>query len=192
MTKPAALVQHPLAMVGVLITSAAGVAFIALVIAMAAGMLTNPYAGLVVFVAIPAAFVAGLLMIPMGMSLQRRRLQRDPDAVADWPVFDFRRPQVRRTALLVALLTAVNAVIVLLAGYGGLHAMESPAFCGQVCHTPMRPQFTAWREARHAGVACVQCHIGEGAAAFVHAKLSGVRQRAMVARPTYPMQIPPG
>ena len=61
-------------------------------------------------------------------------------------------------------------MIVLLAGYGSLHWMESPQFCGQVCHTPMHPQFTAWQDASHAKVACVQCHIGEGARAFVHYK----------------------
>ena len=70
----------------------------------------------------------------------------------------------------------VNVVIILLAGYGSLHAMETPGFCGQVCHTPMHPQFKAWQGGVHAGVACVNCHIGEGARGFVHAKLGGVRQ----------------
>ncbi len=39
------------------------------------------------------------------------------------------------------------------AGYGALHWMESPTFCGQVCHTPMQPQFTAWSAGPHARVA---------------------------------------
>ena len=101
------------------------------------------------------------------------KLLRHPAAVSEWPVVDFRRAEVRRAALLIAGLTAVNIVIILLAGYGGLHAMETPGFCGQACHTPMHPQFQAWQGAVHSGVACVECHIGEGAAAFVHAKLSG-------------------
>jgi len=58
--------------------------------------------------------------------------------------------------------------------------MDTPAFCGQACHTPMRPQFQAWQGAVHSG-ACVDCHIGEWAAALVHANLSGVRQLMMVA-----------
>jgi hypothetical protein len=99
---------------------------------------------------------------------------------------------VRRTALMVVGLSAVNVVIVLLAGYGGLHWMESPRFCGQVCHTPMHVQFAAWQGASHARVACVQCHIGEGPRAFVHAKLSGVRQLVQVATSSYPRPIPPG
>lgn len=192
MTGREALARHPVSIVGALIATASGVAFIVLVIAALAGMFHNPYAGLVVFVAIPAVFVLGLLLIPAGMWLQVRKLKRHPGAVSEWPVVDFRRPSVRRTTLLIAALTAVNVVIVLLAGYGTLHSMESPAFCGQVCHTPMQPQFTAWQGAAHARIACVNCHVGEGARGFVHAKLAGVRQLLHVATNSYPRPIPPG
>jgi nitrate/TMAO reductase-like tetraheme cytochrome c subunit len=185
------LLRHPLAIAGAVLTTAAAVLFIALVIAILLGLLQNPYAGLVVFVAIPICFIVGLLLIPVGIALQRRRLARDPSA-GDWPVVDFRRAEVRRTALMAVGLSAVNVVIVLLAGYGGLHWMESPRFCGQVCHTPMQVQFAAWQAAPHARVACVQCHIGEGPRAFVHAKLSGVRQLAQVTTGSYPRPVPPG
>ncbi len=187
-----ALARHPLAIAGALITTASAVAFIALGIAVLAGLFNNPYAGLVVFVAIPVLFVLGLLLIPVGMRLQQRKLLRDPAAPTDWPVFDFRRASVRRTALLITALTAVNVVIVLLAGYGSLHWMESPTFCGQVCHTPMHPQFTAWQAASHSRVACVNCHVGEGAAGFVHAKMAGVRQLVHVMTNSVPKPIPPG
>ena len=187
-----ALIRHPLAIAGAVITTASAVVFITLVIAVLAGMLNNPYAGLVVFLAIPALFVIGLVLIPIGMSLERRKLLLHPTEAKEWPVVDFRRVEVRRTALMIVALTAVNVVIVLLAGYGGLHAMDTPGFCGQACHTPMHPQFQAWQGAAHAGIACVECHIGEGAAAFVHAKLAGIRQLAQVATTSYPRPIPSG
>ena len=193
MTGREALARHPLAIAGALMATAAGVAFCALLIAAIAGLFRNPYAGLVIFVASPAAFVAGLLLVPLGMWLQRRRIRRTGDAAAaEWPVLDFRRPPVRRAVLVVLALTAVNLVIVLLAGYGGLRWMESPSFCGQVCHTPMHPQFTAWQAASHAGVACVACHVGEGPGALARAKLSGVRQLAHMVGDSYPTPIPPG
>jgi hypothetical protein len=105
---------------------------------------------------------------------------------------------VRRTTLAIVALTAANMVIVLLAGYGSLHYMESPGFCGQVCHTPMQPQFVAWSAGPHASTPCAQCHIGEGPGAFVRAKLAGVRQLSHVltnsySRPTLPgAEMPPG
>jgi hypothetical protein len=192
MTDRPALARHPLAIIGALLATVSAVVFIALLIAALVGLLRNPYAGLVVFVVIPAFFVLGLLLIPLGMWLQRRRLRTHPDAAADWPVLDFRSARVRKTTLLIAALTAVNLVILLLAGYGSLHYMESPTFCGQACHTPMRPQFTAWQVAPHGRVACVACHIGEGASGFIHAKLSGVRQLMHVATNSFPRPVPPG
>jgi NapC/NirT cytochrome c family protein len=191
-TERQALARHPLAIAGALLATVSAVVFIALLIAALAGLFTNPYAGLVVFIAIPALFVIGLLLIPLGMWLQRRSLRRHPDRVAEWPVLDFRRPHVRRTTLLITALTAVNVVIVLLAGYGSLHWMESPTFCGQVCHTPMQPQMSAWQVAPHSRIACVNCHIGEGPSGFVRAKLSGVRQLVHVATGSFPRPIPPG
>lgn len=187
-----ALARHPLAIAGALITTASAVVFIALLIAALLGLLVNPYAGLVVFVALPAVFVIGLLMIPAGMWLEQRRLLRDPTTPTDWPVINLNTPRVRRTVLLFTALTAVNVIVILVAGYGSLHWMESPQFCGQVCHTPMHPQFTALANGPHARVACVSCHIGEGPKSFVRAKLAGVRQLAHVVTGSYPIPVPPG
>ena len=121
MPKAADLLRHPLSIAGAVITTASAVVFIALLIAELTGMLENPYAGLVVFVAIPALFVLGLLLIPVGIRLERRKQLRDGETSADWPIVDFRKAQVRRTALAITALTAVNLVILLLAGYGSLH-----------------------------------------------------------------------
>jgi hypothetical protein len=186
------LARHPVAIAGAVLATLAGTGFVVLAIALFAGLFENPYAGLVVGVVVPAALVLGLLLIPLGMWLERRKRQRDPDAPTDWPVVDFRRSSVRRTALIITALTAVNVVIVLLAGYSSLHWMESPSFCGQVCHEPMKPQFSSWTAATHARVACVQCHIGEGPSGFVRAKLSGVRQLVHVATNSYERPTPAG
>jgi nitrate/TMAO reductase-like tetraheme cytochrome c subunit len=186
------LARHPLAIAGAVITTASAVVFIALVIAEFLGLFENPYSGLVVFIAVPAVFLFGLLLMPLGMWLEQRRLERHPEAAAGWPVFDFNQPVVRRRALLVTVLTAVNVVILLIAGYGGLHSMESPTFCGQTCHTPMEPQFTAWKNGPHARTECVKCHIAEGAQGFIHAKLAGTRQLAHVITGSFPRPISPG
>ncbi len=186
----AALLRHPVSLAGVLLATAGAAVFIALLAAELAGLFNNPYAGLVVFVFLPALFLLGLLLIPLGMWLEHRRLRLNPDAPREWFVIDFRSPSTRRRAALIVALTAVNIVIVLLAGYGSLHWMESPSFCGQVCHTPMHPQFTAWHDAPHSRVACAQCHIGEGGRAFVRYKLNGVRQMYHVVTNSYPRPIP--
>jgi hypothetical protein len=54
----------------------------------------------------------------------------------------------------------------------------------------MRPQYTSWQNTTHAEVACVQCHVGEGARALVRSKLAGVRQLLHIVNGNYPRPIP--
>ena len=190
MTSRTDLARHPVALAGVLLTTAGVVVFAALLVAELWGMFDNPYAGLVVFIVVPAIVLLGLLLIPFGMWLESRRLSAHPGAGREWFVIDFRSAKTRRRAMALLALTAVNVTILLLAGYGSLHYMESPEFCGQACHTPMNPQYTAWQDAPHSRVTCVQCHIGEGGRAFVHYKLNGIRQLYHVVTGDYPRPIP--
>src|SRR5262249_26600669 len=68
--------------------------------------------------------------------------------------------------------------------------METTEFCGQVCHTPMRPEFTAHQEGAHARVACVSCHVSPGAAGTIRAKRNGTRQLLLALRGTFDRPIP--
>jgi nitrate/TMAO reductase-like tetraheme cytochrome c subunit len=182
--------RHPVALAGVVIATVGAVAFLTLLVADLLGLFTNPYAGLVIFIAVPALFVFGLLLIPLGIWLYHRALRRDPSRPVDWPVIDLGRSRVRAILIGVTAMTVVNATLVLLAAQGSLHYMESPEFCGQTCHTPMHPQYTSWQNTTHAEVACVQCHVGEGARALVRSKLAGVRQLLHIVNGHYPRPIP--
>ncbi len=172
------------------IATAMATVFLALAALHLAGFLANPYVGLLVFVAVPLLFLAGLALIPIGAWWTARRRAR-AGGTAEWPVIDLRQPRQRTIALGVIALTAVNLVIVSLAAYGGVHAMETNAFCGQVCHTAMEPQATAHKVWPHAQVACTACHVGPGAGSFVEAKLAGTRQLLHVMTGRVPRPIPP-
>jgi hypothetical protein len=63
-----------------------------------------------------------------------------------------------------------------LGSYQTYHMTETNSFCGEVCHTPMEPQFKAYQHSAHARVACVACHVGPGAGAYIRTKVSGMRQ----------------
>ncbi len=184
-----ALARHPLAIAGALITTASAVVFIALVIAEFVGLLDNPYAGLVVFVALPARFRGRTAADPARHVAGAARsccATRTPPADGRSSISD--TPRVRRRVLLLPRSRPSTSSSSLLAGYGSLHWMESPQFCGQVCHTPMQPQFTAWQTGRTARIACAHCHIGEGRARHsCSAKLAGVRQLAHVVTGSFPI-----
>ena len=106
-----------------------------------------------------------------------------------WPHLDLNDPGQRRTAVAVFALTMVNIVIVSLGAYRGVEYMDSVQFCSSACHSVMKPEGTAHQIGPHASVACVQCHIGSGAASFAKAKVSGTRQLLAVALHTYSRPI---
>jgi hypothetical protein len=172
------------------IATAMAIIFLVRVILELAGLLRNPYIGLVTFVAIPTVFLIGLLLIPFGAWRSARRRRHRPD-LEEWPVIDLRQVRQRRTLAAVFVLTIVNIVIVSLGAYGGIHYMESTEFCGQVCHTTMEPEAVAHQAWPHSAIPCTSCHVGPGAGAFVEAKLAGARQLVQVATNRVPKPVPP-
>jgi nitrate/TMAO reductase-like tetraheme cytochrome c subunit len=187
---PAAF-RHPVALAGAALATAMAILFITLLLLDAIGFLQNPYFGLLLFVAVPAGFVAGLLLIPLGIYLAGRRRRRYPDLPpADWPVIDLRTPRTRQVIGAVTALTLVNVVLLAVASYGAVHYMETTAFCGQVCHATMEPQYVAHRSGPHARVECVACHVGPGVEALVQSKLAGTRQLWQVATRNVPRPVP--
>ena len=183
--------RHPLSVFGVALTTLSAVLFLFVFLADLFGLHTNPYMGIVFFLILPAFFILGLLLIPAGVYLDRRRRHKglEPRRL---PSIDLNNPAHRRTALVVVSLTLVNVLIVSLAAYRGLEFMDSPQFCGQVCHTVMEPEFMAYRDGPHSRVRCVDCHIGPGASWFVKSKLDGTRQVVAVMRNNYsrPIETP--
>lgn len=71
---------------------------------------------------IPAAFVIGLVLIPIGLRLDARRRRRAPDTQpADWPVLDFRIARQRKIIAVVVALTCVNLILLSMASFGAVH-----------------------------------------------------------------------
>src|SRR5271165_2203329 len=150
----------------------------------------HPYIGILLFLILPGVFLLGLLLIPIGILLRRRRLMAAGELLSVYPEINLRQPMVRQGFALVALATFLNFVIFGTASYRGVAYMDSTQFCGQTCHTVMQPEFAAYQGSPHAHVNCVECHIGPGAGWFVKSKLSGVRQVFAVTFKTYSRPIP--
>ena len=67
------LVRNPWSIAGAWLTTFSAIAFIAYYVADALDLLGSPYSGLVGFLALPALFVLGLLLIPFGIWWEGRR-----------------------------------------------------------------------------------------------------------------------
>jgi hypothetical protein len=183
------LLRNTTSLTGAALVTASAVLFLTVFLADLFGLHTNPYIGIVFFLILPAIFLLGLVLIPIGAWINRRR-PHPVHAAAHWPRIDLNDPIQRRGVFLFATLTLANIVIVSLAAYRGIEYMDSVQFCGQVCHTVMKPEFTAYQDGPHSRVACVQCHIGAGASWFAKSKVAGTRQVLAVSFHAYSRPIP--
>jgi hypothetical protein len=160
----------------------------------------NPYLGIIFFLILPAFFILGLLLIPVGVFLRRRKLQKAGQIPAVFPTIDLNDHVFRHGLDVVLVATIANMLIVMLASYKGVSYMDSPQFCGQSCHV-MAPEFAAYQVSAHSNVACTECHVGSGIDSYVRAKMNGTKQLVEVTLhpfaklapkliPDYPTPIP--
>ena len=190
MARDVRLIRSPISVAGMVLTTISAVLFLVVFLADLFGLHTNPYIGILFFLLLPALFIVGLALIPIGASVERRRRAagKAPSSV-QWPRLDLNDPRQRGIAVTVFVLTMTNIVIVSLASYRGVEYLDSVAFCGQVCHTPMRPEFVAHQVGPHANIKCVECHVGPGPSSFTKAKIAGTRRVLAVALNNYPRPI---
>ena len=105
----------------------------------------GPYLGILTYLILPAIFVVGLLLIPVGAVVWRRRMSRTPQGqgMPVLPVFDLNVGKTRRWLMIFLGATMLNIIILASATYKGVEIMESVEFCGLACHSVMEPEHTA-------------------------------------------------
>lgn len=154
------------------------------------GVPLSPYIGILTYLLLPGIFLFGLLLIPLGAYVERRKRRAANLGEPAHIDLDFNSPRIRKLAVIVTVLTAVNFIIISTVSYEGAVYMESIEFCGLTCHTVMAPEFTAHANSPHAHVKCVDCHIGPGLPSLVHAKLNGLNQVYGVLTGSYEKPVP--
>jgi nitrate/TMAO reductase-like tetraheme cytochrome c subunit len=154
----------------------------------------QPYVTAAIFLIGPTLSLLGLALVGVGLLVERHRRKKrggspaDPVVAALREMFD--NPAVRRRVTWFGVATLAYIVVIGAAGIEIISFMDTPTFCGQVCHTVMLPEFTAYQRSPHSRVACVKCHIGPGASWAVKAKIDGMRQVWAVATNTYDTPVP--
>jgi hypothetical protein len=150
----------------------------------------KPYMGIIAFVILPAILIVGLILIAIGI-IREHRLERKGKAHEHrLPRIDLNDPRHRKAFSYFSLGTIL---LLLFSAFGSFKAYEytdSDAFCGEVCHSVMAPEYIAYQFSPHAEVGCVQCHIGPGAGWFVRSKMSGAYQVYATTFNIFPRPIP--
>jgi hypothetical protein len=148
---------------------------------MMGGAWAGPYVGLLTTLVVPLVFALGLVLVPLGLFLYRKRLAERVAAMTDKPM---------HLARAVVVLTAVNFAAVGTVGYTGVHYMGSVEFCGKACHSVMEPEYVSFQRSPHQRVDCVKCHVAPGAQGFVESKINGTKQLLGVITGDYHRPIP--
>ena len=150
----------------------------------------KPYLGLMTYFLFPGMLIVGLILVPLGAFLVRQKRRAHPDEdIPAFPRVDFNDPHKRHLFIFFVVASIGFVLIVSVASLKGYEFTESTTFCGELCHVVMEPEHVAWSNSPHAKVKCVECHVGPGAAWYVKAKISGMRQLYAVVFKTYPETI---
>ncbi len=148
------------------------------------------YIGLFVYIILPGFLVFGLLMIPAGMLIARRRIERRSETDKKrLPYVDLNDPRHRNAFLIFTFLTIIFLFLSTYGSFEAYHLTESVEFCGTLCHKVMEPEYTAYQNSPHSKVTCAECHVGSGTSWYVKSKLSGLHQVYAVLTKTYPSPI---
>ena len=186
------ITRSAISLIGTSIAVATLVLMLSLFLIEQFGFEGGPYLGILTYLILPMVFVVGLILIPIGAVLWRRKVNRSPggEDTPLMPVFDLNVPKTRHWLLIFLAATMFNIIILSAATYKGVEVMESVEFCGMACHAVMEPEHTAHQRSPHSRVSCADCHIGPGADWFVKSKMDGAWQLVAVALDIYPRPIP--
>ena len=188
--KTAGYAWNLISLVGIILAMTATGLIIAFVAFEMITGIDHPYLGLMTYFLFPGMLIFGLILVPVGAWRVRNERAKQPDVdIPPFPRLDLNDPSKRKLFIFFIVASAVFVVVVALASIKGFEFTESVTFCGELCHPVMTPEHTAWSNSPHAKVKCVECHVGPGAAWYVKAKISGMKQLYAVLFHTYPETI---
>jgi len=175
--KRPSLLRNYISFVGVAIVIASLASVLLLFFIEITSTVENPYVGILTYIIFPSILMFGLLVVGLGMFRERRRRRRSaPDAIMAYPKLDLNDPHARHAFLTFLVVTFFFVSASAFGSYRAFEYTESVSFCGQTCHTVMKPEFMAYQAGAHARVRCVDCHVGSGAGWYARSKLSGAYQ----------------
>ncbi len=176
-SKIPSLLRNYISFVGVAIVVAILASIALLVLIELTSPVENAYIGILTYIILPSIMLFGMFIAVVGMFIERRRRRMSaPDTFLAYPKLDLNDPSTRRTFMTFLILTFLFISASAFGSYRAFEYTESVAFCGETCHTVMKPEFTTYKAGAHARVRCVDCHVGSGADWYVRSKLSGAYQ----------------
>jgi hypothetical protein len=149
----------------------------------------SPYLGIFTYMVFPGLLSLGILVSFYGIYRESNRRRMAAKEELRFPVLDLNKPRQRRLFSYFFVGGFMLLILLSVIGYRAYHFTDSVMFCGRVCHSVMKPEYTAYLNSPHARVPCVDCHVGSGVSWYVKSKISGVPQVFATLADTYPRPI---
>jgi hypothetical protein len=182
---------NPVSLLGSILASISLLIIVFFLVATSVFDIGGSYIGLLIFIVLPVFLIIGLILIPIGMIRRSRKLKRLGEASVKKGIkLDLNDRRHWNAIAVFVFVTFLFLFLTAIGSYEAFHYTESNEFCGLLCHKVMEPEYVAYQESSHSRVACVDCHVGEGADWYVRSKLSGLYQVYSVIAKKYPRPIP--
>ena len=152
---------------------------------------TSPYTAVITYIFLPGGLITGLVLVVVGAWRERRcRHITAKGCPPPLPRIDLSISSHRNTFIAVLVISFSFVLFSSLGTYRVYQFTESVHFCGLLCHSLMKPEYTLYHRSPHARVRCTECHVGPGASFFVKTKISGIYQIYATIAEKYPRPIP--
>jgi len=178
-----------LSLTGLVVVVGSLFSFFLLLLLNALAHFANPYVGILTYLVAPVFLIIGLFLALLGAFLRHRQVAKKAGPLPPLRI-DLTRPRDRRLLGFFLAGSVLFLLISALGSYQTYHFTESVSFCGQACHSVMKPEYVTYLNGPHARVSCAECHIGKGASWYVRSKLSGTYQVYATVSDKYPRPIP--
>ena len=105
------LSNNPFSFLGVLLTTTGGVAWLFILPIHTGARVGHPYLGILFYLVLPILFVAGLILIPLGVGLRRRKYRRRGTYSEEFLEVNWANPAFRQMVSFVSAATIANIII---------------------------------------------------------------------------------
>lgn len=178
-----------LSLTGFIVTANSLILILALYLYSVLSSQSDSYIGLYIYIILPVFLALGLVLIPLGVIINIRKRKIAKPSEDSWPMIDLNKRKDWATVVKIFLITTVFLVASAMGSYRAYQYTESNEFCGQLCHQVEEPEYVTYQHSSHARVACVECHVGQGADWYVKSKLSGLYQIYSTLFKKYPRPV---
>ncbi len=118
------LCNNWVSLLGVVVVTTATVFWLFLLPTTMRGEIHNPYNGILAFMLLPALFISGLLLIPLGIYWRNKGEKKSGLYPASFPPLNMQNLEFRRLVTFVGVTTFANIVIASQLAYGAVSYME--------------------------------------------------------------------